>query len=282
MDTFLPESYGNRRPPDTAPTSVPDGGGAVLGELLRRARERRGLTLLQVSGETRIPWRHLEALEHGNWTALPGGLYRRTETRAYADAVGLDHDVALAALDRALGPLVTPVAAIVDAQRQQTQRARRLALIAVAVGAATMLVVLTAWTWWSRVDERSGIAVLQSSEIRPVLIGAVSTLKTTPVVFADAVRSEGSGPPQELEGGGPSAGSMDEYGELVVDTDPDGARVTVDGIGWGITPLAIRNLSFGDKRIRVTKDGYAPEERVVRMAEDHTTVAFEMSLASVP
>ena len=51
--------------------------------------------------------------------------------------------------------------------------------------------------------------------------------------------------------------------QLVVRTRPEGARVTVDGIGWGTSPLSIRHLPPGDKRIRVSKPGYGSNERVV-------------------
>ena len=61
-----------------------------LGELLRSARARRGLTLQQVSNETKIPRRYLEAVEQDRLEALPGGLYRRAHVRAYAQAVQLD------------------------------------------------------------------------------------------------------------------------------------------------------------------------------------------------
>ena len=75
---------------------------ATFGEFLRDARERRGLTLQQIALETRIPFRHLDALEHGHLDALPNGMYRRAEIRAYADAVGLDRSLALAQLEHAL------------------------------------------------------------------------------------------------------------------------------------------------------------------------------------
>ena len=51
---------------------------------------------------------------------------------------------------------------------------------------------------------------------------------------------------------------------LVVITQPEGARVTINGVGWGITPLTIGHLPPGAKRIRVTKPGYRSEERVVQ------------------
>src|SRR6476619_7218880 len=75
---------------------------ARLGELLRRAREGRGLTLEQISQETKIPRRHLEEIEHDNLTVVPGGFYRRNEVRVYARAVNLDLSLALAQLERVL------------------------------------------------------------------------------------------------------------------------------------------------------------------------------------
>src|SRR5262245_52306562 len=79
-----------------------------LGELLRRARERRGLTLQQVASETKISKRHLEALERDDLTAGPQGFYRRAAIRAFAQAVRLDPNVALAALQRELEQASVP------------------------------------------------------------------------------------------------------------------------------------------------------------------------------
>ena len=73
-----------------------DDRGTAFGQFLRSARERRGLTIQQISNETKIPWRHLDALEHGKLHAVPGGVYRRGEIRAYAHVVGIDEKVALA------------------------------------------------------------------------------------------------------------------------------------------------------------------------------------------
>src|SRR5262245_25088279 len=75
--------------------------GLALGEFLRQAREARGITLQEISRTTKIPSRHLDALEHGDLAAIPSGPYRRGEIKAYAKVVGLDANVALARLDRA-------------------------------------------------------------------------------------------------------------------------------------------------------------------------------------
>jgi hypothetical protein len=48
---------------------------------------------------------------------------------------------------------------------------------------------------------------------------------------------------------------------LSITTQPDGASVTINGVGYGTTPLSIPYLPPGAKRIRVTKAGYETEER---------------------
>ncbi|MEO8258284.1 MAG: PEGA domain-containing protein [Acidobacteriota bacterium] len=50
-------------------------------------------------------------------------------------------------------------------------------------------------------------------------------------------------------------------GRLVVRSTPPGAQVFVDDQEQGQTPATIRNLSRGTHRVRVTRDGYVPEER---------------------
>ncbi len=61
-----------------------------IGAQLKAAREERGLTLEQVAAETRIPQRHLQTIEAGNFSALPARTYAIGFTRTYAKAVGLD------------------------------------------------------------------------------------------------------------------------------------------------------------------------------------------------
>ena len=71
----------------------PETGG--IGEQLRAAREARGLTLEQLAAETRIPQRHLQTIEAGEFSALPARTYAIGFSRTYAKAVGLDdRDVA--------------------------------------------------------------------------------------------------------------------------------------------------------------------------------------------
>jgi len=63
---------------------------AGIGPQLRAAREAQGLTLAQVAAETRVPQRHLQTIEEGNFAALPARTYAIGFSRSYAKLVGLD------------------------------------------------------------------------------------------------------------------------------------------------------------------------------------------------
>jgi cytoskeleton protein RodZ len=70
------------------------------GEKLREAREARKLTLAQVAGETRIPQRHLQTIEAGDFASLPARTYAISFAKNYARMVGLDQ-TEIAAMVRA-------------------------------------------------------------------------------------------------------------------------------------------------------------------------------------
>jgi cytoskeleton protein RodZ len=68
---------------------------ATVGEKLRAAREAQKLELSEIASRTRIPQRHLEAIEQGNFASLPSVTYAMGFAKSYARAVGAD-EVALA------------------------------------------------------------------------------------------------------------------------------------------------------------------------------------------
>src|SRR5919197_3414398 len=65
----------------------------TLGTWLRRERERRGVTLSQISEQTKLSVAILEGLEADDLSRWPGGIFRRAYSRCYATAVGLDPDL---------------------------------------------------------------------------------------------------------------------------------------------------------------------------------------------
>src|SRR5256885_13397437 len=61
-----------------------------FGQMLREARERRGVTLRQIANATKISVGVLEALERNDISRLPGGIFGRGFVRSYAIEIGLD------------------------------------------------------------------------------------------------------------------------------------------------------------------------------------------------
>lgn len=71
----------------------------TLGTWLRRERERRGVTLAEISEDTKVAVPLLESLEADDLSRWPGGIFRRAFIRSYATAIGVDADVVLKRVD---------------------------------------------------------------------------------------------------------------------------------------------------------------------------------------
>jgi transcriptional regulator with XRE-family HTH domain len=83
------------RTPPREPTGLAKAG--TFGDLLRGAREARGLALEAVADATRIARHHLDALERSDLDALPAGPFGKGYVRAYAKVVGIDPEPILEA-----------------------------------------------------------------------------------------------------------------------------------------------------------------------------------------
>ncbi len=92
-----------------------------LGSWLRRARESRELTLEDVEKSLRIRRRYLQALEMGDYAALPGEIQARGFLRNYAHLLGLSVDEALARYEAEVGghPFQPHVRPVQDERAQQ-------------------------------------------------------------------------------------------------------------------------------------------------------------------
>jgi cytoskeletal protein RodZ len=61
----------------------------TLGSSLKQQRERRGMSVAELSRVTRIPTASLDAIESDRFDELPGEVFVRGFLKAYAQAVGL-------------------------------------------------------------------------------------------------------------------------------------------------------------------------------------------------
>jgi cytoskeletal protein RodZ len=247
-----------------------------LGELLRRARENRGLTLERIAHETRIPQRNLEALEHADLTASSAGFYQRAEIRAYARAVGLDQEV----LRIAMRPVDArdpwrEIAHTGKSTRSRTYALMALAVIALAVAAYGRAI--------SRPATLQNPAEVGSGAVSPAAPAEPGSSASPVTPDSGAVAQPAAVSEVAVQGttGTETPAPASSVTELAVTTQPEGARVTVNGIGWGVTPITIHHMPPGDKRIRVSKEGYASEERVLRLDRGRSQ-ALDIQLAAAP
>ncbi len=65
-----------------------------VGDRLRAARLAAGIDLSDVATKTRVPLRHLQAIESGDYAALPGSTYCVGFVKAFARVVGIDEESA--------------------------------------------------------------------------------------------------------------------------------------------------------------------------------------------
>ncbi|WP_332661058.1 helix-turn-helix domain-containing protein [Brevundimonas sp.] len=113
---------------------------ATLGDGLRAAREQSGRSLAELSAVTRVPARYLTALEQNDFSTLPNRVFSIGYVRAYADALGLDEQLAVERFKRETPdpsvPLQAPVGVAFEDVRRYSPRliAAGLALIVAVVG----------------------------------------------------------------------------------------------------------------------------------------------------
>ncbi|HEX4378533.1 MAG TPA: RodZ domain-containing protein [Candidatus Acidoferrum sp.] len=124
-----------------------------FGELLKRERELREVTLNEVTVATRIPPRFLEAFEREDWEKLPGGVFNRGFVRAIARYLGLDEESLLSEYDLAYGEQRATLPAVADNPIPAPPK------WVVAAAFITILVLAVAAVWgsvhgWRRYVER--------------------------------------------------------------------------------------------------------------------------------
>lgn len=61
-----------------------------IGDILRQAREEKGFSLKDIQEVTKIRLRYLEAIDEGDFNAIPGEVYRKGFIVNYANVLGLD------------------------------------------------------------------------------------------------------------------------------------------------------------------------------------------------
>ncbi len=127
---------------------------SAAGAELRAAREAKGLSRQHIAEVTKISSRTLEAVERGDYSQLPGGIFMRSFVRTYAREVGLNPDAVLRAFLAECPPEVADIPsaspAFIDGPRQPSTLDSLPWARFAAAAALVMIIVGSAYAYLSR------------------------------------------------------------------------------------------------------------------------------------
>ncbi len=83
---------------------------ASFGARLRQQREERGISLRSIADSTKVSASYFAALERGDCSRWPAGVYSRAFVRGYAEAIGLDPDTVASDFFQCFPELASPAA----------------------------------------------------------------------------------------------------------------------------------------------------------------------------
>ncbi|MEZ5710587.1 MAG: DUF4115 domain-containing protein [Blastomonas sp.] len=124
----------------------------TTGEKLKAAREAKEMSLEDVAGQTRVQIKHLEAIEAGAVSDLPGRTYALGFAKSYARVVGLDErEIANSfreEIDEQLGHAPRAGAVQYELDEPSKVPSSRLAWIAAGLGFLLLIAGFAIWRTW--------------------------------------------------------------------------------------------------------------------------------------
>ena len=161
---------------ETPTTSSP------VGERLRAAREAKGLSLEDVASQTRIPRRHLEAIESGDWSRLPAPTYTIGFSKSYASAVGLDRNEVGEEIRDEIGG-TRPAVATMSEMSEPLDPARTMPRWLVITAILAIILVVIGLTWLNRQSLQGGdTAAVEALEETPDAAAPTPPAQQAPAV----------------------------------------------------------------------------------------------------
>ncbi len=177
-----------------------------LGAMLGEARAAAGLELSDISRDSRIPVRHLRAIEADAHEALPALPYTIGFVKSFARAVGRDPEAAAAQFraETTKVPIVPMMAAIEPLDERRLPPRGLMTLSIVGVLAVVGAVVAYSAGMFDRAHPGSP-ATLVAAGSAPVA-GASASGTAAPVVAPPASAPASAAPPPDLASIGPAVG----------------------------------------------------------------------------
>ena len=183
------------------------------GERLQAAREEKGLSLEDLAAQTRIPLRHLQSLEQGDWSRLPAPTYTIGFAKSYASAVGLDRNEIAEDLRAEMGGQRLDPASAEVFQPADPGRTMPKWLVFAAIGGIILVVLVLSW-----LNERS-------LEGEPAPVSEVAT--TSPAPQGLPAPSTPASQPRPAQANGPVRLTATEPAWIQV---KDGGKTLFEGL----------------------------------------------------
>jgi cytoskeleton protein RodZ len=273
--------------------------GATFGAFLQNHRVGRNLSLQDIAAQTKIAGRYLAALERGDIRSWPGGIYRRAMVRAYAAAIGLDPDATvrdfLDAFNEAPPEMQLDTSGESPSLRDLANVRPRASIYLGLVMCAAIVALV--WAAAGPSDAAGAIAdagaPVSTIGDRAALPPAASGTAGRPIARREPARPAASEvadiepdrPVATVPAPQPAASPAEPTnveGAIRIVSEPAGAQVTVNGIGRGQTPITVRHLGPGEKRLRISKEGYRSAERRLLLTHDHPAPTVRVALQVDP
>jgi cytoskeletal protein RodZ len=239
------------------------------GDKLREAREGLGLTLSDIASRTRVPMRHLEAIEAGDYSGLPSPTYAIGFAKAYARAVGLDEK---AIANEVRNNPHLPIAPTTDYEAYQPRDSKRIPSrgVAMVAGAIAVLLLIGVAIWYGtslfRGSEEPNLAIppentiAAAPEATPTPVGGGQvTLTATDAVWVKIYDSSGKTLLEKTMAQGERFDvPADANNPMIITGRPDQIQVTVNGSvvpPLGTSKVAIKDVPISAAALQARGNG---------------------------
>ncbi|ERS86718.1 hypothetical protein Q672_01200 [Marinobacter sp. EVN1] len=211
---------------------------ASVGQQLRRAREKLGLSVSDIADQQHLRPSVIQSIEEGDYSKVDTELFLKGYVRTYARQVKLDADALIAALDSELEPLrqqreqeqqANPLVDIERKKKRKRQIAKLVVLLAflgvVGFLAYSYLVKPVSEPVQSNADGISEALEAQSGE---AVSDASARPEDAPSVIEEA---EQPAEPEQMDSGTGSVGNVETENGAVTDTEALSEPTASGGLG---------------------------------------------------
>lgn len=256
---------------------------ASVGNTLRQARERQGLSLEAIAEQTRIKAQYLQALEADDFESLPGRFFARSFTNQYANRLGVNTPELQAALQLRLGGLqsfqtemlesITPSSPIeqftVDPLPEGTasaMNARKLTASLVMLFAVITACGAVFWLWQRSQLKISSANTLPTETAVPAPAEVTRQLLQPPTAALPETVSPPAAQPTKSDAKVDSPVTLPQTVSTMATAPPVAAAREEVGSG----PIRLSITARENVWIRITVDGKVAVERVLALGETAT------------